>query len=325
MFLRAFAWLARPILLFYALPWLMLLLTLGTVAQRSIGLYASQKLFFDSWILWVRFLPLPGGKLTLCLIALATAAKLALHTPLTFRGLGVALTHGSILLLLLGGSWSALWRKEGTMTLFPHRATRQLFDDSAKTLLVTRKGTFLALFPEALLHQGHSLALPNGVSPLKVEHYCNPCFSALENESAQLALSWRGRAFRLDAEGREATFLQGGDRYGFSLVPLLETLPFSVTLTRFEKEDYPGSDKAKRYASSVHVQDEHLGFDAFITMNHPLYYRDYIFYQSSFAGEPPDYASILTVVRTSGRAVPYLALGLFCAGLALHLCTRRRA
>lgn len=38
------AWLemaARPAILFYALPWLMILLVAGTVAQKDLGLYAA--------------------------------------------------------------------------------------------------------------------------------------------------------------------------------------------------------------------------------------------------------------------------------------------
>ena len=36
-------------------------LTAGTLAQKWLGLYAAQKIFFASFIIWVGPIPLPGG------------------------------------------------------------------------------------------------------------------------------------------------------------------------------------------------------------------------------------------------------------------------
>jgi len=120
--------LARPTLLFYALPWLMCLLALGTVAQRYIGLYQSQNLFFGSFLLWVGPVPLPGAYSLLALIALSLLANLALSLPFTRAQAGIILTHVSVVILLVGGLMTALDRQEGYMVLGEGESAHTVFD-----------------------------------------------------------------------------------------------------------------------------------------------------------------------------------------------------
>jgi len=42
---------AKPYILFYTLPWLMVLLVWGTIAQKDMGIYEAQAMFFSSWSL----------------------------------------------------------------------------------------------------------------------------------------------------------------------------------------------------------------------------------------------------------------------------------
>src|SRR6201995_1098163 len=107
--------LAKPVLMFYALPWLMLLLVLGTVAQRYIGLYQSQKLFFGSFIFWLGVIPLPGAYATIGLLAIALCAKLVLKSPVRKHNAGTIIAHASVVVLLVGGLITAASREEGYM------------------------------------------------------------------------------------------------------------------------------------------------------------------------------------------------------------------
>ena len=52
----------------YSLVWLMVLVTVGTVAQKDIGLYASQQKYFSSYFFFIGPLPLPGGRVVLALM-----------------------------------------------------------------------------------------------------------------------------------------------------------------------------------------------------------------------------------------------------------------
>ena len=66
---------ASPKIVFCTLPWLMILLILGTVAQKELGLYTAQAVYFSSWILWLGPFPLPGAYLTLAAITTCLLIK----------------------------------------------------------------------------------------------------------------------------------------------------------------------------------------------------------------------------------------------------------
>jgi hypothetical protein len=92
------------------------------------------------------------------------------------------------------------------------------------------------------------------------------------------------------------------------------SLPFRVTLLRFNNESYPGSRMAATYESTVRIEDpEHGTFETLISMNHPLHHRGYVFFQSSFVeGQPM--ISIFSVARAPGLPLVYLGTALLGVG-----------
>ena len=92
-------------------------------------------------------------------------------------------------------------------------------------------------------------------------------------------------------------------------------LPFKVTLLRFNDESYPGSRMAATYESTVRIDDPEQGsFQTLISMNHPLHYRGYIFFQSSFVEGRP-MMSIFSVARAPGLPLVYLGVVLIGTGI----------
>ena len=93
-------------------------------------------------------------------------------------------------------------------------------------------------------------------------------------------------------------------------------LPFRVTLLRFNSDKYPGSNMAATYESWVRVDDPERGSsEHHISMNHPLHYRGYIFFQASFVeGEPM--MSIFSVARAPGLPLVYAGVTLIGFGVA---------
>jgi hypothetical protein len=93
-------------------------------------------------------------------------------------------------------------------------------------------------------------------------------------------------------------------------------LPFRVTLLRFRSEKYPGSNMPATYESFVRVDDPQRGTsEHHISMNNPLHYRGYIFFQSSFVeGQPM--MSIFSVARAPGLPLVYLGVTLIGVGVA---------
>jgi hypothetical protein len=94
-----------------------------------------------------------------------------------------------------------------------------------------------------------------------------------------------------------------------------QALPFRVTLLHFNNESYPGSRMAATYESTVRIDDPEQGsFETLISMNHPLHYRGYIFFQSSFVEGRP-MMSIFSVARAPGLPLVYLGVVLVASGV----------
>jgi len=92
-------------------------------------------------------------------------------------------------------------------------------------------------------------------------------------------------------------------------------LPFQVRLLKFNSDKYPGSNMAATYESWVRVDDPERGVsEHHISMNHPLHYRGYIFFQASFVeGEPM--MSIFSVARSPGLPLVYVGVSLISLGV----------
>ena len=89
--------------------------------------------------------------------------------------------------------------------------------------------------------------------------------------------------------------------YGNRQIPL----NFDIFLEEFKMETYPGTMRPASYASMVSIKDfgKHL-----ISMNEPLKYNSFTFYQASFVSDPntgKPVASILSVNYDPGRFMKY--------------------
>ena len=85
---------------------------------------------------------------------------------------------------------------------------------------------------------------------------------------------------------------------------------------------YPGTNMAKSYSSDVILKDGNIEWPARISMNQPLRYKGYTLYQSSFEETPEGDFTMLAVVKNPGRLFPYIASGILCFGLLIHLFQR---
>ncbi|HEX4124641.1 MAG TPA: cytochrome c biogenesis protein CcsA [Tepidisphaeraceae bacterium] len=110
----------------------------------------------------------------------------------------------------------------------------------------------------------------------------------------------------------------GAKTYWVELRPRRYYKPYTVTLLKFEHDDYIGSDTAKNFASYVRIIDpaQHVDREAKIWMNHPLYFDGDSFYQQSFL--PGDKTTVLQVVKNPGWRLPYIACAIGALGLLFH-------
>ena len=115
------------------------------------------------------------------------------------------------------------------------------------------------------------------------------------------------------------------DKHTYELVmrPRRFYKQFALSLLKFTHDRYAGTDIPKNFSSHVRLIDleRNENREVFISMNDPLRYRGFTFYQSGFDND--DKTTILQVVKNPAMILPYIACGLVALGLltqfSMHL------
>ena len=125
----------------------------------------------------------------------------------------------------------------------------------------------------------------------------------------------------------------GGKKYTFTLRPARVIHPFALTLLKATHTVYPGTISAsepqgipKDFRSRVRIDNPQAGEkrEVEISMNHPLRYGGYTYYQYQMdAGQMAEQAghtpsSVLQVVRNPGWLTPYIGCAMVGAGLVIQ-------
>lgn len=350
-------YLSKPHVLFYALPWLMILLILGTVSQKELGLFRAVEIYFNSWILWLGPIPTPGGLATLGIIFLALAIKFIFYSPWAWKKAGTILTHLGVLLLLIGGIVTTITNQEGFM-IIPEGETVEQISDYQKRVLTFKHN-------DEIVHEIDFQNLKSGTVfnyknyEFKVSLRCNNCGArAPSGEYENLAglaenmelyaipdeknieANFSGLVFQAkktnetDTDSEFQTYIIMEDvkkspefKTDEGIVTLFierekTRLPFAVQLKDFRKIDYAGTNKAQGYESDLMILDEEMSWPVTIRMNKPLRYKGYSFYQSSFDQVDGQEVSVLNVVKNDGQIFPYISTLIIFTGLLLHLLIR---
>ncbi len=108
----------------------MLLVLLGTLEQVHWGVWHVQKVYFSSWFCFYPMdptarlsMPLPGGFLIGVLLIVNLAFAHFRHFKATSAKIGISMIHAGLLLLLIGGSVTAVYQEESAMVI-PEGETR---------------------------------------------------------------------------------------------------------------------------------------------------------------------------------------------------------
>jgi hypothetical protein len=122
------------------------------------------------------------------------------------------------------------------------------------------------------------------------------------------------------------SIVAGGKKYTFTIRPLRVYHPFSLTLLQATHTTYPGTDIPKDFRSRVRIDNPQSGErrEVEISMNHPLRYGGYTYYQYQMdagqvaqqAGRTP--SSVLSVVRNPGWLTPYVGCTMVAIGLVIQ-------
>jgi hypothetical protein len=125
----------------------------------------------------------------------------------------------------------------------------------------------------------------------------------------------------IDERFPQQTFEENGRSYAIALRFKRYYYPFSFELKKFTHTKYPGSDIPKSFVSELILKDvQKADRSVIISMNVPLRYGGWSFYQASFANG--DKTTILQAVRNPGWLLPYFSVILVAMGLFVHFAIR---
>ena len=125
--------LSRPDIFFYCGIWMVVLLIVGTISQKYIGLYQAQLKFFSSFIFWFYGIPLPAGRTTMGLILISLILKIIFEKK-QLKNIGTFIVHGGVILLLAGVFITGLLSKEAYMVI-PEKSKSNIISDYHKVEL----------------------------------------------------------------------------------------------------------------------------------------------------------------------------------------------
>jgi len=313
--------LARADIVFYILPFFMLVLTLGTLAQAEMGLFeAHQKYFAAAFFMWGP-LPLPGGYLLIGLFTLNLLLKFILGSEWRWRKIGIILSHAGALVLLLGGLLTAVFAQESFMVIPEGQANPYLYDYHQRDLVIYRDDKAAFTVPFDTIQQGKIIEVPNADFTLTPLNVCINCAIDRREDSDQdfaetplhsmaqfMALSSKAEEKESEANLSGMTLqLDGSDQDGIYLA--FEAMPKPMEFTAGDA-----------YHSDVTVEDNGASWPARIAMNKPLRYKGYTFFQSAYERDQSgEEITILAVVENKGRIFPYLGTIIITIGLLAHL------
>ncbi len=328
--------LASPKIFFYALIWLMVLLVVGTVSQKYIGLYLAGEIYFSSFIVWLGgAVPVPGGYSVIAVIGLNLFCR-TIQERWERQKAGTIIVHLGALLLLLGGFITAAFSIEGNMVI-PEGGSAGFISsyhdrELAVIEITDEKAEEVTAFGPALLkpgaQPGYGITVRNFFrnSAVAVEDgqpRIVPARRAAEDESNISALLFTSGAHDysvFEFMPRPPVIEYEGRDYMLMLRRARTALPFEIDLVKFTKETHPGTNTARLYSSEVILKDGDQEWRSVISMNKPLRYKGYTFFQSSFlTDEGGNLATVLAVVKNAGRLYPYIASIIICIGLLVHM------
>lgn len=341
---------AKPDIIFYCLPWLMVLVVLGTVSQKYVGLYVATEKYINSFIWWLGPIPLPGGLLVIGIIFIALFVKFLFFSKWNVKQSGIILTHLGVLLLLLGGLVTALSGREGFMIIPEGQSINAVSDYRERVLVFENQDGVIKKADFETLKNGEEITA--GELTIKI---LNACRNASAQAPSGKYEDLQGLAVNMeifcipDEKNIEANFsglvfaaqnTQNSENDGTYIVmedipknPEIggitiklerhkEVLPFSIQLQDFQKINYPGTNKAREFLSDIVIEDGEISWPVRISMNEPLRYKGYSFFQSSFDQSREIEVTVLNVVYNKAWIFPYISTLIIFAGLLIHFVIR---
>jgi ABC-type transport system involved in cytochrome c biogenesis permease subunit len=335
---------------------LTLLVVWGTVYQAEHGLYQAQQKFFHSWMFWIGgVIPFPGTVLVMFVLFFNLVAVVIFRIGFRLSKIGNIITHVGILILLVGGFFTFYFSEESSLMLKEGEGSAMSASTHLWELAVWQAGEGdidVYAIDTAGFRPGKTFRFGELNLELTVKDYYANCTIDNSSVHAPRVLNasgiqhLKGTALAQEASDNTAggvfvinpapgenqpLLLFGRDNdptrvtvedgtFFFSIRRKKIPLPLYMTLQDFKVKFYPNSNIPKSYESKVNIQAEGgLEREVVISMNKPLRFKDYTFFQSGYNIMPDgtEYTN-LAVVKNIGRLLPYYSSITIFLGLVIH-------
>ena len=342
----------------YTLIWLIILVFFGTIAQKNIGLYASQMKYFSSYyFFFLGFIPLPGGRLVLLLMTVNLFSSMFKRNLWQLKKIGIIIVHLGGLLLLAGGGLTAYFSSEGNMVIAEGESSNYVDDYHNMELAFVNNSLKDSLeytvVDESLLYEGSrfqifdegpEIYIISNIKNVRIENRISPADSIYkgllekfvllpkkpepENTQNRPALIYKIQGTSNGSDGIYGLFLGQGLNDPFKINDQIfhseyrrerTYVPFNIELIDFEKIMHPGTNVAKSFSSDVNLIENDIPRRTLIKMNEPLRHKGYTFFQASFIDDSDVETTVLATVKNYGRLFPYISSIIMSIGLLIHL------
>lgn len=284
----------------------MILVFVGTLGQVDLGTYDAQKKYFQSWFLyWTPggsgfHIPVfPGGFLIGTVLLANLIATHLERFKFAWKKSGILLTHFGLILLLLGGLFTALFAKESHMRLEEgigrnYSESSTDYELAIVDVSAPDHDAVIAIPGSILEKKSHveSQGLPFAVQVVKLFPNARlakrddktPPSPATQGVGTRIAVSEAPETHKMDernlpaalveltaagkslgtwlvsvALGAEQKFSAGGRDYTIQLRDTRYYKPYRVELQKFTHEKYAGTDVPKNFASNIRLTDRERG------------------------------------------------------------------
>jgi hypothetical protein len=353
---------SNPKIFVFTIIWLMVLVFVGTVEQKDIGLFAAQNKYFSSTIVWFYSIPFPGGLLTMTVLSLNLFSFFLKPNVWNKNKLGVIIVHTGALILLIGSGVTSVFSKEGNMVIIENDQSNYMHSFYYKEFTILNLDEYkdsieVINFNEKSLVKGEILSYSNLPFKIEIVDYfinskltprVNNTLTPLRGDATKFELKEKfpekemnenisGLMYKILSDDNtiagyyiyqleqripEIITINNMD-YALLIRPERTYLPFEIKLSDFQKEMHPGTKIAKSFSSEIFLIENETSRRMLIEMNAPLRHKGYTLYQASFA-ELKDgrEATVLAVVQNYGRLFPYIASIIMCIGVLLQMIIR---
>lgn len=323
------------------LLWLMVILIIGTIEQKNIGLLASQQKYFFSFFFSVGPIIFPGGGLTISLFTISLLVQLLFNSRFRIlKKFGINLAHIGTLIMFIGAFYTFLFGIEGSLVLKEGESKNYFYNSQKRSLYLKNLASNSIVEKIDLINNNNSemrivkyypgCKLVTNSTPKDNETGFSRMFKFQEIPTSDDSLkcvefNFHSKLYRIfENMPKKQTVLIDSVEHYFELDYEAIALPFQVKLIDFQKKFHQGTMVSKSFKSIVTIIDNKLESQHIIEMNHPLRYKGYTFYQSSFSENSDGESSELTVVKNEAAFIPYISTILIFLGLFIHFALNFR-